>query len=101
MNKSDFIYIYTEDEAINDGYLTKLTNLILMTPGVLQLKKKNEVSFEKELIAEIQKNYDIQPDIDLKGGNDKDFFSMNWRHTKFFVCANERGGLTIMLPTEY
>lgn len=54
-----------------------------------------------ELFKTVLDFYAIQPDKTKDGGNDKFFFSMKFNGAKMFVCANEVGGLTVMLPEEY
>ena len=53
------------------------------------------------LIGRVREAYNQQPDTAADGGNDKFFFSFMIGAQRFFVAANERGGLTIMLPDEY
>jgi hypothetical protein len=53
------------------------------------------------LAGRVQEAYQQQPDTVLDGGNDKFFFSLAIYDQRFFVAANEVGGLTIMLPEEY
>ena len=53
------------------------------------------------LASRVQEAYEQQPDTVTDGGNDKFFFSTVIHGQRFFVAANEIGGLTIMLPEEY
>lgn len=105
---TNIIYSYTQDQAIEDGMLVKVTSDIIFTAGVYSLKgigfdggRKDDYLFEKQLIAAIQEQYDLMPEVSTDGGNDKTFFTVNWKHTKFFVAKNETDGLTVMLPEEY
>lgn len=102
------ISTYTSDQAIEDGFLTILgPSNWLMTVGVYNLKgigfdsKDDDYMFEAELKQAIMDEYNQMPTRSTDGGNDKDFFSITWRGTKFFVARNEKDGLTVMLPGEY
>ena len=53
------------------------------------------------LAGRVREAYNQQADNVTDGGNDKFFFSMAIYDQRFFVAANEVGGLTIMLPEEY
>ena len=70
-----------------------------ITPGVRALCEKTEGL--GDLWADVIKQYKKEPDLCTDGGNDKEFFSFVFRKTKLFVAANEIGGLTVMLPSEY
>lgn len=105
---SDLIYSYTQDQAIEDGYLYKLSDDLIITVGVFNLKGKGftdgvkeDYLFEKTLSEAVIRELEKQPDKSCDGGNDKDFFTLIWRGTKFFVVRNETNGLTVMLPEEY
>lgn len=107
MEDATIISSYTSDQAIEDGYLVKIADDVLITTGVFEMKGKgfdsveDDYLFEPRLLDAMRAEYEKQPDKDTRGGNDKDFFTMEWRSTKFFVARNEKGGLTIMLPEEY
>lgn len=82
------------------------TNLV-MTQGTASLKGKgfdsglDDYLFDIILSRAVGEEFRKQPDICTDGGNDKSFFSLNFRGTKLWAVANEVGGLTIMLPEEY
>lgn len=105
---TDIIYKYTQAQAIEDGFLYQIAPNLIITSGVFALKgigfdngKADDYLFEQKLGEAMVEEYNKQPDVDTKGGNDKDFFTFTWRGTKFFVARNETNGLTIMLPEEY
>ena len=101
------IFTYTAEQAIEDGFLIKLTDNILITPGVFEMKGKGFASadedymFGRKLLEAVKAEYDKMPEVSTNGENDKSFFTVTWRGTKMFVAQNELGGLTIMLPEEY
>ena len=104
----EVISAYTSDQGIEDGFLMKLSKNIILTIGVYELKgkgftggKEEDYLFESKLVEAIQEEYNKQPTVSTDGGNDKDFFTVIWRGTKFFVARNETGGHTVMLPEEY
>ena len=74
---------------------------VVITVGVVNLlyrMKEDRPALYYEMLEEYKK----QPDVCLDGGNDKYFFTMDFRgRVKLFVAVNEIGGLTIMLPNEY
>lgn len=80
---------------------------IVYTQGVLSLKgigfknPKEDYVFGRALELAVFDAYRNQPDECFDGGNDKSFFTLQFRGEKLFACANEIGGLTIMFPSEY
>lgn len=82
---------------------TKLT----ITRGIQAMQGKGFDSVEDDYLfapvlgSLVNKEFEKQPDECVDGGNDKHFFTVEFRGTKLFVVENEVGGLTIMLPDEY
>lgn len=117
MDQDNIIYMYTSDEAIEDGFMADITRVphsvdiygkrILATSGIMALqgvgfdKKEDDYLFFKGITEHIKTQYDAEVEEDLNGGNDKHFFSIKFRGQLMFVADNEFGGLTIMLPEEY
>jgi len=104
----DVISVYTQAEAIEDGFLYKIFPNLIITSGVFELKgkgfdggAKEDYMFETKLVEAVKTELAKQPEHSEDGGNDKDFFSLTWRGTKFFAVRNETNGLTVMLPEEY
>lgn len=106
----NIISTYTIDQAIEDGTIAKLADgdpAIYITTGVFELQgigfdsKADDYLFGPRLVEAAREAYNDQPDICLDGGNDKEFYTFEWRNTKFFAAANEVNGITIMLPNEY
>ena len=79
---------------------------ILPTPFEQSITPGIRATFEKtdnlgDLWAEVIKQYKLQPNECLDGGDDKFFFAFTFKDVKLFAVANEINGLTIMLPGEY
>lgn len=75
---------------------------LVFTRGVLALQESEEdYLFPLMLQAAVIRQFEIEPDQNFEGGTDKEFFTVQFRDTKFFVAVNEVNGLTVMLPDEY
>ena len=80
---------------------------IMYTQGVMSMKgigfknPNDDYMFSRALWLEMWDKFRDMPDVCTDGGNDKHFFTFNFRGKKLFAAENEIGGLTIMLPNEY
>jgi hypothetical protein len=89
------------------------TNKLFFTQGVMALLEKPDDGYAGQLLNQarlvicIRRQYQIEPDTSFDGGNDKYFFTVQYpdgeseKGKKLFIAANEVGGLTVMLPSEY
>jgi len=88
----------------NVNNLPEPTKLV-MTRGVAALQDKDGLEgdylFPIALSKAVKEQYDKEPDICTDGGNDKEFFTLQFRGVKLFAAVNELNGLTVMLPEEY
>ena len=80
---------------------------LVITRGVLNLcglgyaDKSEDFMFQPALRHAVYEEYKRLPDVCVDGGNDREFFNVQFREWNLFVARNETGGLTVMLPTEY
>lgn len=72
----------------------------IFTSGVLDFFKEQNLP-PYVCSREVTKAYGLQRDKSLNGGEDKDFFSLQFFGKKLYVVKNEAGNLTIMFPEEY
>lgn len=92
--------------TVLDTYLDKdLPNPVKITCTKKVIDTLTGQQFVK-LPTLIWEEYQKQPDEDLKGGNDKRFFTIELEDKgiykyKLWVVANEVGGVTVMFPEEY
>jgi hypothetical protein len=82
-------------------------NLLTFTRGVYSQQgvgfktKEDDYMFPRFLSLAVKEAFNKEPDECTDGGNNKFFFTVIYRDIKYFVAANEVGGLTVMLPDEY
>ena len=74
---------------------------LMLTQGVIALQGEDDIGFAFALKRAINTRFMEVPDFTMGGGDDKEFFTVDFRNTKLFVAMNEVHGLTVMLPEEY
>lgn len=113
----DLIYSYTDEQALEDGTLVEITDekyaldiygkRILITSGVFHQRgigfdrPSQDYLFFKGLTTKVKEAYDLLPEENNEGGNDRKFFVISFRGVEMFVAGNGLGGLTVTLPEEY
>lgn len=106
----DVIHAYTTDQAISDGFLVhpfpERWPYLLITPGVHAIcEQQEDRTYEQALvpllhdcIMEVQR---VMKTAELHGA-EADFAELEYTVCgTVWIRPNDRGGMTVMLPSEY